>query len=229
MSVARLDPNLDAVGFVLAGGRSSRMGTDKALVQLGGQPLVVHALEILRAASLTASLAGGSVALAEFAPLIQDSQPGLGPLAGICTALASTSARLAVFLPIDLPLLPASLISHLLANACNTGSPVTVPSVNGFAQTFPVILDRKLLPELESELQAGRLGCYAALQTAASNLGSQISVVPVEQLVQCSQMVHPQSLPATRWFLNVNSPEGLRLAQNYRIQPNRVTEPDRVI
>jgi molybdenum cofactor guanylyltransferase len=215
LSDADLDPNPDAACFVLAGGRSTRMGADKALVRLGGQPLVVHALDILRAAGLTVSLAGGSSALAGFAPLIPDSQPGLGPLAGICAALASTSAHLGVFLPIDLPLLPASLISSLLVHACNTGSPVTISSVNGFAQTFPVVLDRKLLPELEGELQAGRLGCYSALQTAASNFGSPISVVPVEMMVQCGQVAHPEGLPAGRWFLNVNSPEGLRLAHAY--------------
>ena len=198
------------------------MGADKALVRLGGQPLVVHALDILRSAGLKASLAGGSSALAAFAPLVPDSRPGLGPLAGICAAIASTTAHLAVFMPIDLPLLPASLIACLLVHACNTGNPVTVPSVNGFAQTFPAVLDRKLLPGLEGELKAGRLGCFAALQAAAVNLGSPISVVSVETLVQSGQVAHPESLPATRWFLNVNSPEGLLLAHEYCPQPNRV-------
>ncbi len=216
------DPNPDAAGFVLAGGRSSRMGEDKALVRLGGQPLVVHALGILRAAGLTASLAGGSSALAALAPLVQDSQPGLGPLAGICAALASTSARLAVFLPIDLPLMPVSLIAFLLDHARNTGRPVTVPSVNGFAQTFPAVLDRKILTELASELQAGRLGCFSALQAATSNLGRPMSVLPVETLVQSGQVAHPEELPAVRWFLNVNSPEGLCLAHEYRLHPYRV-------
>jgi molybdopterin-guanine dinucleotide biosynthesis protein A len=191
------------------------MGEDKALVRLGGHPLVVHALDILHAAGLTPSLAGGSPALVAFAPLIPDSQPGLGPLAGICAALASTSARLAVFLPIDLPLLPASLIVFLLDHANRTGRPVTVPSVSGFAQTFPVVLDRKLLPGLKTEIQAGRLGCYSAIKAAAANFGSPMSVVPVEMLVQSGQVIHPEGLPAGRWFLNVNSPDGLRLAHEY--------------
>jgi molybdopterin-guanine dinucleotide biosynthesis protein A len=191
------------------------MGEDKALVRLGGQPLVLHALGILRAAGLTASLAGGSKSVAEFAPLVPDSQPGLGPLAGICAALASTSARLAVFLPIDLPLLPASLIVFFLDHARNTGRPVTVPSINGFAQTFPTILDRKLLPELECELQAGRLGCFSALQAATAHLDQPISVVAVETLVQTGQVAHPEGLPPARWFLNVNSTEARRLAQEY--------------
>jgi molybdopterin-guanine dinucleotide biosynthesis protein A len=223
LSGADLDPEPDAAGFVLAGGRSSRMGEDKALVRLGGQPLVVHALDILRAAGLTVSLAGGFSALAAFAPLVQDSQPGLGPLAGICAALASTSARLAVFMPVDLPLLPVSLIAFLLDHARRTGRPVTVPSVNGFAQTFPAVLDGKLLTGLEGELQAGRLGCFSALQAAAANFGWPMSVVPVEALVQSGQVAHPEGLPATRWFLNVNSPEGLRLAREYFPRPHRVS------
>jgi molybdopterin-guanine dinucleotide biosynthesis protein A len=223
LSEVDLNPNPDAAGFVLAGGRSSRMGEDKALVRLGGQPLVVHALAILRGTGLTASLAGGSSALAAFAPLIPDSQPGQGPLAGICAALASTSARLAVFLPIDLPLLPVSLIAVLIDHARCSGRPVTVPSVNGFAQTFPAVLDRIVLPELESELKAERLGCFSALQTAAANLGSAISVVPVETLVQTGQVAHPECLPATRWFLNINAPEGLRLAHEYCNLPYRVS------
>jgi molybdopterin-guanine dinucleotide biosynthesis protein A len=215
LSEADLDPNPDAAGFVLAGGRSSRMGEDKALVNLAGQPLVVHALGILRGAGLAASLAGGSSALAALAPLVQDSQPGLGPLGGICAALASTAARRAVFLPIDLPLLPASLIAYLRDHARITGSSVTVSSVNGFAQTFPAVLDRAALPLLEAELEAGRGGCFSGFQAAAGRLGRQISVVPVEMLVQSGHAAHPEGLPAARWFLNVNSPEGLRLAHEY--------------
>ena len=207
--------NLDAVGFVLAGGKSSRMGQDKAQVQFAGQPLAEHALGTLSLAGLAVSLAGGSSAIADFAPIVQDSVPGLGPLAGICAGLASTSARLVVFLPIDLPLLPSSLILYLLAHAKVTGAPVTVPSVNGFAETFPAVLDRAVLTVLESELQAGRRGCFAAFQTAAARLGQVISVLPVETLVQSGQVAHPGGLPAARWLLNVNSPKGLRLANEY--------------
>jgi molybdenum cofactor guanylyltransferase len=221
LSEAHPDP--DAAGFVLAGGRSSRMGEDKALVRLGGQPLVVHALGILRAAGLTASLSGGSSTLAAFAPLVPDSEPGLGPLAGICAALASTSARLAVFLPIDLPLLPASLIAFLLDHARNTGRPVTVPSVNGFGQTFPAVLDRRILTELASELHAGHLGCFSAFQAATASLGWPMSTVPVETLIQAGQAAHPEGLQPSRWFLNVNSPDGLRLAHEYCPHPFRVS------
>src|ERR1700683_2167196 len=83
----------EAVGFVLAGGRSTRMGADKSLVLLDGETLLAHALGILREAGLAAFVAGGQPGLSALAPLVQDNRPGLGPLGGICAALASTSAR----------------------------------------------------------------------------------------------------------------------------------------
>ena len=118
------------------------MGQDKALLLFAGQPLVAHALSILCAKpALPVSIAGARpsarTSLEAFAPVIVDPEPGLGPLAGICAALASTSARYAVFLPVDLPLLPPALIAFLVHRARITGGAVTVSSVAGFDQTFP--------------------------------------------------------------------------------------------
>lgn len=210
----------EAAAFVLAGGRSSRMGRDKASLSFAGQPLVVRALTILREAGLTASIAGPGPQggmhtgpqFARFAPVIEDAESGLGPLAGICAALSSTSAGYAVFVPVDLPLLPASLVGFLLHHAGVTGRAVTVPVVNGSARSFPVVLKRTVLPVLQEELAARRLGCFAALQAAATALGEPVSTVAVELLVQCGQADHPSGLPAVRWFLNVNTPADLELA-----------------
>jgi molybdopterin-guanine dinucleotide biosynthesis protein A len=149
----------EAVGFVLAGGRSSRMGADKSLVLLNDQPLVAHALAIFGQAGLAASVAGGQPGLSAFASLVEDNRPNLGPLSGICAALASTPARWAIFLAVDLPLLPASLVVCLLRHARITGRAITMSSVNGFAQTFPAVVNRAALPMLERELESGRGGC----------------------------------------------------------------------
>jgi molybdopterin-guanine dinucleotide biosynthesis protein A len=210
---------LDAAGFVLAGGRSSRMGADKALIQLAGKPLIAHALGILHQAGLSASIAGARSPLSAFAPVIPDSSPGQGPLGGICAALASTSAHWAVFLPVDLPLLPVSLVTCLLSHARTTGCAVTLASFGGFAQTFPAVLDRALLPFLQAELASGRRGCFSAFQAAAASLAQPVTVLPVELLVQSGQVAHPEVLPPARWFLNVNSPADLLGAEKRRPAP----------
>lgn len=206
---------------MLAGGQSSRMGRDKALLPFAGEPLVARALGILREAGLTVSIAGGSATLASFAPVVADCEPGLGPLSGICAALHSRSDRWAVILPVDLPLLPASLVAYLLRHAQTTGRAITVPSVSGFAQTFPAIIDRAALAALEAELKAGRRRCYSAFQAAAASLGERVDVIAVELLVQSGQVAHSTSLPALHWFLNVNSPEDFERAEALFVVPTR--------
>lgn len=201
----------DAVGFVLAGGESRRMGADKALRQLCGQPLVVHALEILRGAGLAVSVAGARSQLAAYAPVIEDA--GGGPLSGICAALAATSAQFSVFLSIDMPLLPSSLVRALTQHAQLSGAAVISASVSGFSETFPVIVKRGLLPAIELERREGNRGCFSALRAAAARLGQSTATLSVENLVQCGHVNDPRGLPPTYWFLNVNTPADLARAE----------------
>jgi molybdenum cofactor guanylyltransferase len=206
-----------AVSFVLAGGQSSRMGRDKALLEFGGRPLVAHVLELFQEAGIPARIAGASpsarVSLEVFAPVIEDASPGLGPLSGICAALSVISARYAVFLPVDLPLLPVSLLVYLVRSARVTGSLVTVCSVSGFAQTFPVVLDRAALPALKNELDSQRYGCFSAFQAASAAEGQSVSSVAVENLAQAGEVFHPLRLPPIHWFINLNTPDDLARAE----------------
>lgn len=214
----------DAAGFVLAGGQSSRMGRDKALLELAGRPLAVQALSILEEAGIPAMIAGASApacaALEVFAPVVEDASPGLGPLSGICAALATTSARYAVFLPVDLPLLPPSLLVYLLRSALITGSVVTIPSVSGFTQTFPAVLDRAALPALQNELDAQRYGCFSAFQAASAAKAQSVGNVAVELLAQTGQIRHPLGLPPIHWFLNLNTPDDLARAEALLVAPS---------
>ena len=83
-------------------------------------------------------------------------------------------------------------------------------------QTFPAVLDRAVLSLLQSELGAGRGGCFAALKSAAAGLGQQVSVIATELLVQAGQVAHPEGLPAASWFSNVNSAGDLRRIEAHR-------------
>lgn len=208
----------DAIGFVLAGGQSSRMGQDKALLEFAGKPLVAHALDLFQQAGITAMIAGAaSPALRSFpvfALIVEDASPGLGPLSGISTALSIISARYAVFLPVDLPLLPPSLLVYLLRHARITGSAVTVPSVSGFTQTFPAVLDKSTLPALQNELSSERYGCFSSFQAASAALGQSVSSVAVELLAQTGEVSHPLGLPPVQWFLNLNTPQDLERAES---------------
>lgn len=203
----------NATGFILAGGRSSRMGTDKALLHFNGRPLIAHAMDILKAAGLPVTIAGAQPEahdeLESYAPVLPDSETDLGPLGGICAALAVSNTEYAVFLPVDLPLLPSSLVACLLHHALITGAPVALAAVNGFPQTFPAVLSRHILPTLQETVRCRRLGCLAAFRTAA---GRNFCAVSAEVLVQSGHIRHPHGIPVVRWFLNLNEKQDLRRA-----------------
>lgn len=189
------------------------MGADKALVEFRGQLLVAHALGILRDAGLDASIAGARSDLGTFAPVVADIAPDAGPLGGICAAMSATAARWSVFLPVDQPLLPPPLVRFLVARARQTQNAITITSVTGFAETFPVVLERAALPWLQSELHAGRGGCFSAFRAAAAGLGQQVDVVPVKGLAESGAVAHPSGLPLASWFLNINSAGDLERAE----------------
>jgi molybdenum cofactor guanylyltransferase len=210
-----------AAGFVLAGGQSLRMGRDKALTPLAGKPLIVHALDILRAAGLPASIAGARSPLTAYAPVVEDS--GSGPLGGICAALESTSATHVVFLSIDMPFLPPQLLSFLIRHARITGAAVTLPSIAGFPQTFPVVLDRAIISSLSASIRQGRSGCFFAFQLAAESLQRPLSILPAELLAQSGQVADPKGLHVSFWFLNVNDPAAIARAETLLARVHRVS------
>jgi molybdenum cofactor guanylyltransferase len=215
LSLPHLHTPRAADGFILAGGQSRRMGNDKALTLLAGIPLVQHASNLFRSAGFEPRIAGAQSDLSSFAPTLPDdpTRSGLGPLSGICSALANTSAPFALFLPVDLPLLPASLIVYLLHYATITQSAVTIASIAGFIQTFPAVIDTAALGSLQSSLNSEDRNSLGAFRVAADMLSKPISVLRIELLVQTGQVSSPQDVPPGFWFLNINAPQDLSRAE----------------
>jgi molybdopterin-guanine dinucleotide biosynthesis protein A len=205
----RLEP---ATGFVLAGGRSSRMGSDKALALFCGVPLVQVALETFAEAKIPAAIAGARSDLSQFGALIPDIAPGSGPLSGIHAALSVSSAEWNLFLPVDLPLMPPSLLAVLLQRARLMHSPVTVATCNGRLEPFPVVLHRSALPSIVHRLETGQTACHRAWETIPAELGAALDAISVEALIQCGQC-HPgrrrTGLPPLLWFQSANTPDEL--------------------
>jgi molybdenum cofactor guanylyltransferase len=206
-----VDPQTET--FVLAGGRSSRMGQDKARLQVDGRSLVEIALDKLRGLSAIAPrIAGGSAELSSYAPVVPDMHPGCGPLSGIEAALAATSQPLNVFLPVDVPRLPAPFLAWMLRRAGSTGALVTVPRFNGLAQPLCAVYHQNLLGGVSASLAAGNYKVMAVVTAAALRLTSSeaIDVFDVELLSSTdAEFLSFSSLPLYRWFHNCNTPEDI--------------------
>lgn len=215
----------NSAAFILAGGHSSRMGTDKALAHFAGRPMIEVALATLAAAGLSARIAGSRSPLAAWAPVIPDTSPGegtsAGPLSGVHAALSATHAEWNLFLTVDTPLMPTSLLTCLLERARSTGSPVTACSLNGRLEPFPVVLHRESLPVLQEVLQSGQRACRLAWRAICSSQDQVLQPVAVENLVQCGGVRDPAGLPPVFWFQSANTPADLaRLNHIAHLQPH---------
>ena len=201
-------------GFVLAGGRSSRMGQDKALLDVGGRSLVEIALDKLRNIGVAAPrIAGARTDLSSLAPVVPDLHPGCGPLSGIEAALAASSQPLNLFLPVDMPLLPARFLHWMLLRAEITGALVTVPRINGQPQPLCAVYHRDLLRPITASLLAGNYKVMPVVSAAADQSQSQsltVDVFDTERLASTdSELPGFSPLPLYRWFHNCNLPEDM--------------------
>jgi molybdenum cofactor guanylyltransferase len=199
-----------AEGFVLAGGRSTRMGQDKALLQVGGRSLVELALDKLRRVGVAEPrIAGARTDLSSLAPVVPDLHPGCGPLSGIEAALAATNKGLNLFLPVDMPLLPARFLHWMLLRAEITGALMTVPCINGWPQPLCAVYHRDLLRPITASLLGGNYKVMPVV-TAAAGQSQAVDVFDTERLTSSDpELLGFSPLPLYRWFHNCNLPEDM--------------------
>src|SRR5262249_20874052 len=114
MSAHSLTP-LPLTAVLLAGGRSERMGRDKALVEIEGQPLWRRQIALLEALPPAGLIISGP-RRAEFAPgtrCIEDSGESRGPLSGVAAALQAATQPHVLVLAVDLPRMSVEFLRHL--------------------------------------------------------------------------------------------------------------------
>jgi molybdopterin-guanine dinucleotide biosynthesis protein A len=105
-------------GIILAGGKSKRMGTDKAFLSLGGKPLIAHVIEALETVCGTVILISADEKLDQLGkPRYIDMWENIGPLAGLYTGLHFSKNDYNFVLGCDSPLVNKSLLEMLLQEA----------------------------------------------------------------------------------------------------------------
>ncbi len=180
------------------------MGRDKARLPYGGSTLLEHMLATLREAGFAPGVAGVPDTMECSAPRVLDNFPGDGPLAGIEAALHSVEGSQPVlFVPVDLPLLPAMFCRMLWERAGATGSLATVPFAGGKPQPLCAVYGSALAPGITAALAGGDRKVMRVLSRLASGFPSaqRHDHFQVEALAT-AQGWHD----AHRWFTNVNTP-----------------------
>jgi molybdopterin-guanine dinucleotide biosynthesis protein A len=189
----------DVSAFVVAGGKSSRMGQDKALLKLAGRTLLERILKLAGGVSREVRVVGNTAKFAAFAPVIEDVFRDQGPLAGIHAALRSTSTDLNLVLAVDLPFLDADFLRYLIAQARATTALVTVPRAGGAWQTLCAVYRRAFAEYAEEALRQGKNKIdplFARVQT---------------KVIEESELLQHGFSPGL--FRNLNTPEEFRQAE----------------
>jgi molybdopterin-guanine dinucleotide biosynthesis protein A len=150
---------------VLAGGASSRMGKDKALLPFGGGVLAGHAAATVAAAAGSAVLIGDPFKYSHLGyPVLPDRRPGAGPLGGIETALTSTAADWNVVLACDMPGVSADFLRGLMEAAERLNPDALVPAgPSGRLEPLSAVYHRRCLEAFRQALDADVRKITAAL------------------------------------------------------------------
>ena len=149
-------------GVVLAGGLSSRLGRDKAQVELAGKTLLQRALEPLQAVCLqvlvvtSAEGLASQVVAATGVRLIPDLEPGRGPLGGLYSGLHAAEGTQVLLVGCDMPFLKPALLEVVIKAA--VGRQAAVPRLDGVPQTLHAVYSPGCLPAIEKLMTAGSPG-----------------------------------------------------------------------
>ena len=198
-------------GFVLAGGRSSRLGQDKVLLPWHGQKgqsdqtLLDHAVSRLRGVCGKVKVCAERDDLPLYNPLIRDAFHGAGPLGGIVAALEQSQTEWNLFLAVDLPLVPVGLLQALAARL-PTDATCVLPQVEGLPQPLCGLYHRTLAPGLRLALQEGKYKIMLAVREAIGRLEpppTQLDLLNVPELAGMENIVSVQQ--SRDWFLNINT------------------------
>ncbi|HUE21318.1 MAG TPA: molybdenum cofactor guanylyltransferase [Bryobacteraceae bacterium] len=179
---------MSKAGFVLAGGKSSRMGRDKALLPFRDGALAGHVAAAVEAAAGSVTLIGNPQKYGHLGyAVLPDRSPGAGPVGGIETALGNTAADWNLVVACDMPAISAEFLRGLLDAAERVNADALVPAgPSGRLEPLSAVYHRRCLTALRAALEAGVRKVTDALA------GLEVARWPVDDAA---------------WFENVNTPE----------------------
>lgn len=181
--------------IVLAGGRSSRMGTDKADLTVQGKTFLQ--IQLNKAAELDLQdvvISGYRGSQQLRFPVLPDMQPEQGPLGGLATCLGAIRNEWALVLSVDAPLVPVEELKKLMDAASRCDTPACIVECGGHQHPLIGLFHRRLIPAMQEELTLHKGSVFAMLRRTGYSI------------------YESSADPAL--FANVNTPESYRVLQN---------------
>ena len=175
--------------IILAGGKSSRMGQDKGLMDYEGKPMILHVINALQKISKNIVIIANNEEYAQFGfPTYNDIYKETGPIGGIFTALTHSDFDQNLIISCDSPNISHELLSHIINES--VGYDITIPVNNGKSHQLIALYSKNCLPVLKSQIEGKNYklrDCFSYLNV---------------NLVDCEQFSETN-------FKNINSKEDI--------------------
>jgi molybdopterin-guanine dinucleotide biosynthesis protein A len=201
------EAKLPVHGFVLAGGKSSRMGVDKATLLFGGRPMIEIAVEKLRSFCADVSIVGNREDLRGFAPVVLEGRMNAGPAAGVEAGLGAATQDWVVFVPVDAPLVPSELLGRWVRAVIGEGCRASFLVVGGERQPVFCALRRETRGMIAAALDRGERRLGEILASIEGPAGGRLWACDAAEFAERTGAAELE-----RWFSNVNTPQ--ELAEN---------------
>ena len=143
----------DITGFILAGGKSKRMGTNKSLLKVGDITLIERVVNLMKDLFREVILITNQSEEYSFLKLqtFEDIYKDTGPLAGIHSALINTTTHKNFIISCDMPLMTADVIEYLVEY--RTDKLITIAKADNFIQQLCGIYIKSLIPYIENIIE----------------------------------------------------------------------------
>lgn len=169
------------------------MGSDKAALIYRGETLLDRMLTFARQACDKVVISGSQKRYGSFGEVVEDIEPGHGPLSGIHSALHATRTSLNLILSVDMPMMEPAFLNWLLVQADSGEQIITVPNALGQMQPLCAVYRSEIRPAVDDAL--------VACEYKVTALFRRVSTRVIGEAEICAAGFNPGI------FTNVNTPE----------------------
>ncbi|MFD0826655.1 molybdenum cofactor guanylyltransferase [Neobacillus sp. M.A.Huq-85] len=194
---------MKAAAIILSGGKSSRMGTNKALLKINEKTNIERLVEELKGFFSEIILVTNLPDEYQFlgVKMVSDRFPGLGPLAGLHAGLQESTQEVNVAVACDMPFVSGELAEKIVAKL--DGFDAAIPVIEGKKQPLFAAYGRRILPVVEASLEKGNLRMTQLFDDL------QVLYLTEEDLPGYSKPI------LERTFFNMNYPEEYEKAKKW--------------
>ncbi len=148
---------MKAAAIILSGGKSSRMGTNKALLKLNEKTTIERMVDILKVYFNDLILVTNDMDSYQSlgVKMVSDHYPGKGPLAGFHAGLKASDYDVNFIVACDMPFISGELAATLVEKIDHYDA--LVPVINGKKQTLCAVFRKKTVDKMEECIENGRL------------------------------------------------------------------------